>query len=190
MTDIVVIPKNDRPARMTSEPKVLWLKYVEQAKLLAMARTKAKALICELTIKACDIIHGGGGHWQEFKDQYTVTKFAIEAKINQKTLLNWLAIYREVYLVLPEKYWSSFNWTAGDHIRKIQKSSKLGKDTKELYLAYTRRTPSHKATDNILSYCASIHSNLSKLKQKDLENVKKLLRNLVVEADNKLGVHT
>ena len=45
---------------------------------------------------ACNIKWGGGNHWNNFKDVYTLKKFAEDTDTNVKTLHEWVRQYKKV----------------------------------------------------------------------------------------------
>jgi len=59
--------------------------------------------IAEMAVKACEIKHGGGGHWSNFVSQHTLKDFANEIGMHQKTLYEWVAAKRNVVDKLPPK---------------------------------------------------------------------------------------
>lgn len=75
----------------------VWRNNVNLAKKLVMNITRSRIEVARLTLEACDIKHGGGGHWSKFEDQHTVKKFAEEIGINHKTLHEWIRAYVNVY---------------------------------------------------------------------------------------------
>jgi len=60
--------EGERKVRAVTEtPKEKWGRCVKECKLLVMSREMARIKICELTLEACDIKHGGGGHWERLQ---------------------------------------------------------------------------------------------------------------------------
>lgn len=110
---------------ITETPKEKWARCVKQCKLLVMSRDQSRLKICELTLEACDIKLGGGGHWDGFKNQYHVGKFSEEIGMNSKTLRNWMLVYRYVYIKLPKKEKESFKWRHGEIVRSNNKTTKM-----------------------------------------------------------------
>jgi len=169
----------------------IWKQCVEQARVLSIGRNKARAMICGLAEKACDIVIGGGGHWQQFKNQYTITKFAAESGIHSKTLLNWLGIYRNVYLNLPKDLQlEKFNWTVGDKVRSHYtktKSDPTKEELKKFYLKNVNVKKGDKVKDNIAKYCGNLHANLIKLRKKsDMIQAKTVLETMLRELNEKI----
>jgi hypothetical protein len=80
-----------------------WADCVQAAKMCVVRIEQYRMVIASLCIKACDIKHGGGGHWNGFADQKTIVNFAAEIGINKKTLSEWVAVKRDVINKLPPK---------------------------------------------------------------------------------------
>lgn len=153
-----------------------WQRCVEDAKLLIMGRNLARAKVCELAIKACQITWGGGGHWSKFDNQATVSKFANEVGIHPKTLTNWLGTYRYVFLRLPEYMQNdSFNWTIGDRCRRGLSHSRNqvipATSVLEAYNNLLNASPIEKMTNAVEQYIRNILHNYRKLDdEEDMED--------------------
>ena len=102
-----------------------WDGLVKAAKERLLAISHARMEIARLAIKACDIVHGGGGHWNDFKGQKTVTQFAAEIGMNYKTLIQWIKIRKGVHDKLPKGVYQENNFGAADRTRKRFKGVKL-----------------------------------------------------------------
>lgn len=94
----VAVPEVVYPVNITP---TTWDECVESAKVCIVRLGQYRMFIADLAIKACDIIHGGGGHWKNFEGQHTVKKFAEEAGIHPKTLHEWIAAKKYVVDKLP-----------------------------------------------------------------------------------------
>ncbi len=86
------------------------LNRVQQKKwdlLVAEARERFKEYnriglqIADLALKACDIVHGGGRHWDSHQGVVTVQRFAVDIGMPYKTLHYWICLRRDVLNKIP-----------------------------------------------------------------------------------------
>ena len=182
MTKIIRInSEGERKVRaITESPKEKWIRCVKECKLLVMSREQSRLKICELTLEACDIKLGGGGHWEKFKNQYHVGKFAEDIGVNSKTLRNWMLVYRYVFLKLPKDERKSFKWRHGELVRRKCETRKM--NPRQVTTAYLKSKHStNKENHNIVmeKYISHITSGLKKMTTKDRNNILSQLQALI-----------
>lgn len=120
-------------------PEEKWQSYISRAKRAVSDIAKARIDIADLAIEACDIIHGGGGHWSGHEGVYTLKRFSEDVGIPKKTLQNWVRV-RRLSLKLndfePEKDWQALVLASGklcadDSPEKIAKEFKKWRTKKD-----------------------------------------------------------
>jgi len=96
----VAVPETVYPSKISP---TTWDECVEAAKICVVRMGQYRMFIAEMAVKACEIKHGGGGHWSNFVSQHTLKDFANEIGMHQKTLYEWVAAKRNVVDKLPPK---------------------------------------------------------------------------------------
>lgn len=86
---------------MDMDKEAKWEENTSRAKDLHATRKHNQMIIAGLAMEVCDISWGGSN--KEYANKYTLTRFADEAKINVKTLSNWIALRKKVFDKLPPK---------------------------------------------------------------------------------------
>lgn len=170
---------------------VLWKKCVAEGRLLLMSRQDTKKRICDIAMEACQIIHGGGGHWSNFQNQTHLRRFATEIGMNPKTLGNWMVIRRHVYNHLPEKYQGdNFSWSVGEKCRNKASNSGVIRMTKQAvvtaYENLLNQTPEQRVEDKIIRYVGHIRSNLKTMTRLEMANTRHVLNVLVKDIEKKI----
>lgn len=99
------IPRVSKADEERAKCEESWKKYVDSARVIVKRMNKDRMEVASLCIEACDIIQGGGAHWSQFRDQYTIKRFAEEIGVTYKTLHGWVRIKRNVIDKLPEGYY-------------------------------------------------------------------------------------
>lgn len=119
---IARVTETKKPNVKLSDPTVIdieyydkkWNSYVVEAKKVVSKMGADRLRIATLAIEACDIRHGGGGHWNNNEGVYTMKRFASEVGINYKTLANWVRVKRNVIDKLPEGAFKEDDWAAAN----------------------------------------------------------------------------
>ena len=104
---------------LEEEKEARWIFCIKQARSLYLNRNAARFQITELAIAACDIVHGGGAHWNKFENQRTVKKFSEAVGLSSRTLHEWIQIKQKVYDKLSAKDQKNYHYTAMADTRKI-----------------------------------------------------------------------
>lgn len=187
--------KRIRLVRGDETKKEVWNRCIREAKLLVMKRDQARIHICELATEACDIKKGGGGHWSKFKDQYTVSNFAIDIGINPKTLLEWLAVKRYVYDKLNKKFQGEAKWTVMAKVRREVSSSREEIPSKrkvtQSYENILNTTQDKSSSINALKYAKNLRytldKNLHRMKDKQsLQQLRLLTKGILKDIDARI----
>ena len=127
------LPEPKRPRRVPAKPRpggdfnVEWDRLVKAARERVQAINKARMDIAKMAIEACDIVRGGGGHWDKFQNQRTVKKFAEEIGLSYKVLHSWIRVKANVVDLLPPGEYDERNYGAAT--RTLEKL-KLGDKSK------------------------------------------------------------
>lgn len=79
------------------DQELIFNRNVEAVRQL-LKKNKQSLQIAELCYEATEIVHGG-----KHSDLFTLAEFAKRTSINHKTLYNWVALYKDVYLKLNDK---------------------------------------------------------------------------------------
>jgi hypothetical protein len=106
-------PQVVKPLTPLQELEANWKRYVTEARQYVTSMNGHRLHIASLAIQACDIQHGGGAHWSDFKDVYTLKKFAEEIGVTYKTLHGWCRVKTNVIDKLPAgEYDDKTDWCA------------------------------------------------------------------------------
>lgn len=92
--------------------QITWEEAISEAKILVNHKNGHQLKIAELAFSVCEIVYGG------YNDPtlYTVKKFAKEIGVHEKTLSNWMGIYKGVVVKLPPEFENlSYNRCAQIH---------------------------------------------------------------------------
>jgi hypothetical protein len=183
--EVLRVRNNEKKTVVTTEtPEEVWSRCVKDSRLLLLSAAKAKLKICELAQEACDIWHGGGGHWSGFGEQYHLGKFAEEIGMSSKTLGNWMAIKRHIHDNLAGKdQGDKFSWSIGERCRKHSGNVDLKKAKPEYvqraYDKEKRKTPDERTKDLITRYFGHIEANLRKVSKSHRKTIRKLLSEMM-----------
>jgi len=119
-----------------------WEDCVSAAKVCVVRLTQYRMLIASLALKACEVRHGGGGHWNGFADYKTITAFAKEIGIHRKTLSEWISHKRNVVDKLQPGEVDPTNWKllrrVNTELRRSAGTTML-QTTKDLDAAFVRK---------------------------------------------------
>lgn len=75
--------------------KELWNFKVRQSKEIMKSRQFMQMEIAENALEVCDI--SWGGHYSKYENSYTLTRFAKEIGVSNRTLGTWVAVKKRVY---------------------------------------------------------------------------------------------
>lgn len=95
-------------------------KYVELGKQSLGYIKDYQMTISRYALAVCDIRHGGPS-----KNIYTIGKYAEDIGMNQKTLQNWIAIYRDVVKKL-DKDEKEVNWSSATKVSNLLREEQTG----------------------------------------------------------------
>lgn len=91
-----IVSKN-MMALSKKEQRELTQKYIQRGRELVQDIKQAQLEISRMAVELCVIGHGGISN-----NIYTLTDYANDIGMNKSTLANWVSIYRDVILKLPE----------------------------------------------------------------------------------------
>lgn len=172
---------------MDLQKQAIWKKAIHDCKLLIMDGSKAKIEIGKRAYDACDIIQGGGGHWSNHKNQYTMSHFARDIGMNRRTLSSYVYVYIYVYKFLPKVYQDDFNWTAAYKVLKFHKPQELSPIEVEVKYLYTlHQRPGTSPSSLFIKYLKTLDYEIQKLDFKNLAKAKDELQKLMDKIDEKL----
>lgn len=141
-----------------------WRECIEQAKVHVFRMKTARFVICELAIKACDIRWGGGYHWDDNPNQYTLKNFAEEIGVHYKTLQNWVGVYRWAKQKLKDEKWGESDYEALRHAKQEAgrhssptKAKRAFKRSSQLSVADQKTRHIAKALRTYTTYMMSVH---------------------------------
>lgn len=145
---------------------------VAAAKICVVRLSSYRLFIAELALKACEIRHGGGGHWNGFVDQKTIMSFAKDIGIHGKTLSEWISFKRVVVDKLGSEKIDVTNYKlmrrVHDEVRKQSGQKQLGAastvDPKLVQQIYDFEKDRDLEGDEImkaLKYIKNIHHNVN-----------------------------
>lgn len=98
---------------------------VEKARAIVSSMNTSRMEIAAIAIEVCDIVHGGGAHWDAFKATYTLKKFSEDVGVHYKTLHTWVKIKKLVKDVVPTELWNDSDFAAAYRTaNKITKKDK------------------------------------------------------------------
>src|SRR5574343_55189 len=95
MTEMTEELVSDTARYLVAETR--WQSYVDRGRSLISKMGRDRLAVADLAFDACEILHGGGGHWRDFEGIYTMKRVAEEIGIAYKTLANWVRVKRNVY---------------------------------------------------------------------------------------------
>lgn len=131
-----------------------WEECVKAAKLCVVRIGQYRMYIAKLAMRACDITHGGGGHWNDFEDQRHLGKFAQEIGVNHKTMNEWVATYRDVVLKLPpnerEMAMEDGNYKA---VRRVKGQVVKNTPKKEVRVLFDQEKQRTHSSEKMGKYC-------------------------------------
>lgn len=164
-----------------------WNGLVAAARERLLAMAQARMEIAKLALKACSIIHGGGGHWSGFKGQKTLKSFAEDVGMCYKTLCNWVKIRQRVFDKLPDDVYDERNFGAAtrtqDALRGVEtKKLNPNKVAKTYQQELARKEDGHhvnaasKYSRTILNALNSRKLDVKKCKKQE---VNELINNLI-----------
>jgi len=170
-----------------------WQKCIERAKSIKEMVRNNRLILADIAMEACDIVWGGGGHWNNYSEQRTVNNFGAAIGVNAKTLYEWIRVKKFVVDKLPPADYSAPKlWKI---LRAVQE--KVTRDTEsdkvqEIYQReLTREGPNLqikrviKATKSTKQFVKK--TDLSVIHKEDLEELKTTCWEIVNEMETKMS---
>jgi hypothetical protein len=129
-----------------------WDQLVKQAREHIKNYNKEGLAIAELALKACDILHGGGQHWDSHAGMLTLTRFAVDIGMRYKTLHYWVCLKRDVLSKLPNAA------IEGDRgaLRRTQRQVSKNASPAEVAAVYQRELQRHTGEIALIRYQTSL----------------------------------
>lgn len=93
--------------------------FVDRAKRELRKIEGHQARIAEMAVRVCTIRHGGVS-----KGFYTITQFAEDIGVNEKTLQNWVQTYRNVYTKIDVPAGESPSWKKAARVNNLLKEER------------------------------------------------------------------
>lgn len=87
-----------------------WTTCVAKAREIHRTLDLPQLEIAKIALEACTITWGGSKK-KIAENQHTITRFANEIGVNKKTLSNWVAAYKNVYVRLDNDYRKDLSYT-------------------------------------------------------------------------------
>ena len=186
----VVVEKSNS---VDGDDEIRWQKCITRAKSIKEMVRNNRLLLADIALEACDIIWGGGGHWNNYSRQRTVSDFGAAIGINAKTLYEWINVKQHVVNKLKRGDYSAPKlWKI---LRAVQE--KVNKDTdpatvQEIYnRELSRDGPNLQIKRVIRSTKSTKHfvtkTDLSEIHKEDLEELKTTCWEIVTEMEHRMG---
>lgn len=170
----------------TDNSELKWQQCVERAKHIKNMVKNNRLILANIAIEACDIVWGGGGHWNNFSKQRTVNDFASLIGLNTKTLYEWIRVKKFVVDKLPTgdysatRLWKILRYVqekvtkdaSPDQVLAIynKEMSREGPNVKIKQVIKTTKNVKHFVTQN----------DLSKIHAEDLVELKATCQDIVL----------
>ena len=119
------VVEETKPSPM-AEAEKNWQRYVTEARGFVKSMNQNRMEIAKRAVAACDIQHGGGAHWSDFKDVFTLKKFAEEIGVSYKTLHGWCRVLTNVVQNIPDGEYDE----KSDYHAAVKTSNRVTKKTK------------------------------------------------------------
>jgi hypothetical protein len=192
------VVKEKRPLKIVGvdrqlDPKKKWEELVNRAKAKIKTMHKARMEIAEIAVEACDILWGGGAHWNKFKGVHTLKDFAKEAGIHYKTLAQWVRIKRNIKDKLPPSVWQDDKYMIAMRADRKVKRDMNSKEVQRIYeQELLRDNDSHILLQGLkrvssLRYFIYQHAKFIQLPKDELIELRDYCQDIVEKINAELG---
>jgi hypothetical protein len=193
-----VFVKEKRPLKIVgvdrqANPKQKWEELVNRARAKVKTMHKARMEIASIAIEACDILWGGGSHWNKFKDVHTLKDFAREVEVHYKTLAQWVRVKRNIKDKLPEKVWQDDKYMIAIRADRKVKRDMSPKEVQRIYeQELLRDNDSHILLQGLkrvssLRYFIYKHAKLTQLSKEELLELRDYCQDIVEKINAEIG---
>jgi len=183
-----------RPLGRASDYDKEWNRCTARARELHLSINRSRVELAELALSICQVDHGGGGHWSEYKGIRTLADFSRETGIAYKTLHHYVRIKRDVIDKLPPGTYDERDYGAARRTLNETKGKKsTPKEVAEVYDREKKRCGSDHHAGLCLKWMKYIRNYIRKrmsLKhcdRKELIGIRDMARETEIKLTEYLG---
>jgi len=132
---------------------ITYLEAVEQSKNLIKKNDANRFEICKLCLSVCEIKHGGS----KMHGLKTIKDFSKDIGINEKTLSNWINVYRNFYKKLDARIRDKYSWSEYLSASKKMDYLRIDKNNKNITDVLSQRFLT-KTNKTILRYSQDLNA--------------------------------